>query len=490
MVNVRLCTIYCSYRLNPARHSERDLISHMEVVRSAAVLGVFSMRRKHRTSQMDASNATVEACASQPFDFRNFVVMALVPLLLLLLRRARVIRGLGLAEICGIGLLLHAPALMNSEIAITISVASNIALIMRLQEVHAAGEKLAQPGSAEPDGLDRVAMASSGARTLSMAASTRSQHLPRDPPHASMQTSSRERTASTSADGASSVRLPKLSEEESMALTSGAMVLKTMAVAQGNEGLAVQRVEAPADLVWATILDFGEWPRMVDDVVAASVYERQGGEIKVKITIGVGFLKLHTYVHHVLDKVAGTLTWSLDAAKPSDLLGNTGYWIVRDGPKGSRSCTVYYSCKVQLRSWAPGWLDRYIAREGLPRALGWLKREAEARGASETYGRAPRRSLSSPDLAELDAGAGEQAASRGSSRRSAACVAGLSAGQPSHAARGAPPSPSGDADNLQGVSVLPMRFLGAAQVLGGVGAVQGHGVHPYGFHRRMLSSSQ
>lgn len=138
---------------------------------------------------------------------------------------------------------------------------------------------------------------------------------------------------------------------------------------------------------------------MVDDVVASAVYEKNGGDIKVKITIGVGFLKIHTHVHHVLDRVAGTLTWSLDASKPSDLLANTGYWIVR--PHDASSCTVYYSCNVQLRSWAPGWLDRYIAREGLPRAIGWLKREAEERAASQPASRGIRPSLSSPNLADL-----------------------------------------------------------------------------------------
>jgi len=52
--------------------------------------------------------------------------------------------------------------------------------------------------------------------------------------------------------------------------------------------------------------------------------------------------------------------------------------VVREDPnKGS--CTVFYSCNVQLRKWAPGWLDRYVAKEGLPRAICWLKKEAEAR---------------------------------------------------------------------------------------------------------------
>ena len=147
--------------------------------------------------------------------------------------------------------------------------------------------------------------------------------------------------------------------------SGGELVLKQIG---SNEGVAAQRIEAPVDLVWATLLDFAEWPRMVDDVVAANVYERNDADIKVEIVVGVGFLKLKTYIHHVLDQAAGTLTWTLDERKSSDLLSNTGYWMVRDGSSHGGGSVVYYSCAVQLRAWAPGWLDRYIAREGLPRA--------------------------------------------------------------------------------------------------------------------------
>ena len=140
---------------------------------------------------------------------------------------------------------------------------------------------------------------------------------------------------------------------------------------------------------------------MVDDVVSANVYQRQGSDIKVEIVVGVGFLKIRTFVHHVLDQAAGTLTWTLDESQSSDLIANTGYWMVRDGASLGGGSVVYYSCAVQLRSWAPGWLDRYIAREGLPRAVGWIKREAEGRAATAAATEPMhRRSFSSPNLAD------------------------------------------------------------------------------------------
>jgi len=410
-------------------------------------------------------------------------VALVVPVMLLGLRRVGVVKGLGLPELAGIGVLMHVPYLLEPALAVTISVALNITLILRIQELQeeastmsgtmptgdqqTVSAAIAYPAAAPPVAALQATAAASDAlaanapgliarlqeaapgliarlqeagaisaaeaaslfgRLLSAAsappeaaaaaaeapvapAASAAPAAPRPPrspavaPPAPVPASpalpAPERRASQ--DGVSSVKLPKLSAAELSSVAAGELVLKAIATDKGNEGLAVQRVQAPADLVWATILDFGEWPRMVDDVVASAVYDKQGCDIKVKITIGVGLLKIHTYVHHVLDRVAGVLTWSLDATKSSDLLANTGYWIVR--PHDLNSCTVYYSCNVQLRSWAPGWLDRYIAREGLPRALGWLKREAEERvaAAPPALGKqiSIRPSSSSPDLAAL-----------------------------------------------------------------------------------------
>jgi hypothetical protein len=410
-------------------------------------------------------------------------VALVVPVMLLGLRRVGVVKGLGLPELAGIGVLMHVPYLLEPALAVTISVALNITLILRIQELQEeastmsgtmpTGDRqtvsaaIAYPAAAPPVAALQATAAASDAlaanapgliarlqeaapgliarlqeagaisaaeaanlfgRLLSAAsappeaaaaaaaapvapAASAAPAAPRPPrspavaPPAPVPASpalpAPERRATQ--DGASSVKLPKLSAAELSSVAAGELVLKAIATDKGNEGLAVQRVQAPADLVWATILDFGEWPRMVDDVVGSVVYDKQGCDIKVKITIGVGLLKIHTYVHHVLDRVAGVLTWSLDATKSSDLLANTGYWIVR--PHDLNSCTVYYSCNVQLRSWAPGWLDRYIAREGLPRALGWLKREAEERvaAAPPALGKqiSIRPSSSSPDLAAL-----------------------------------------------------------------------------------------
>lgn len=323
-----------------------------------------------------------------------------VPVLLIVLRKVGVIKGLGAAEICAIGVLMHMPALVSPQIGVTLSVALNVTLILHLQEVQDRRAGSSNGASMPPSPSPTTPLAAATSAAPAAAAP-----LQISAPTASPGAASVASTSLYAVGGPKSPKrapqLPKLTLEEEATLRSGAMMMKTIAVASGNEGLAAQRVDAPAELVWATILDFGEWPRMVDDVVATQVYEKSGHVIKVKVTIGIGFLRIHTHVHHELDQVAGTLTWRLDESKSSDLLANTGYWIVRPGSPDSSTCTVFYSCAVQLRSWAPGWLDRYIAREGLPRALGWLKREAEQRHSPLASSRMSR-SLSSPNLTEHD----------------------------------------------------------------------------------------
>ena len=324
-------------------------------------------------------------------------------------RRIGAIKELGTLELLAIGALLHMPSLCSQNVSVSLSVALNIVLLLRVQEVHADVD--AKVANARAAALQDVAAATGPLRGERRAASAfAAKNLPvadsSSPRRRNGSSSGRsggphssgESAGAPAAASSSWIQVPHLTSDELTQLSGGELVLKQIG---SNEGVAAQRIEAPVDLVWATLLDFAEWPRMVDDVVAANVYERNDADIKVEIVVGVGFLKLKTYIHHVLDQAAGTLTWTLDERKSSDLLSNTGYWMVRDGSSHGGGSVVYYSCAVQLRAWAPGWLDRYIAREGLPRALGWLKREVENRAAAADALPLHRRSFSSPNLAEL-----------------------------------------------------------------------------------------
>ena len=176
---------------------------------------------------------------------------------------------------------------------------------------------------------------------------------------------------------------PPLSASEQGQVQRGELIFRPYRNDLGvNRGVAVQRVHAPPSLVWQCLCDFESYPRMVADVCAAHVYESNGTDIKVAVSIGYGPVHLTTCLHHVYAPELEQLTWSLDAAQPSSFRVNDGFWLVRPDPSDAAYSIVYYSIAVELKGWVPGWVNGFVAKQGLPRAVAWVKREAEARATA------------------------------------------------------------------------------------------------------------
>jgi len=214
------------------------------------------------------------------------------------------------------------------------------------------------------------------------------------PPAAS---SSSQATGEEAATGGVHITMPEWSERERMSLACGELVVKKGMVDGVPQGMASQRVHAPASTVWERILDFAMWPKMVDNVVSARVYAHDrhadGEHINVEVSVGMAMIRIRTFVHHVYDEERSLMTWTLDEEQESDLDANSGFWLVQPDPDDPGWCTVNYSIAVTLKSWAPSWLDSLIAVQGLPKAVGWVKRESEKR--------LKRRIQSAPDLTSL-----------------------------------------------------------------------------------------
>lgn len=193
--------------------------------------------------------------------------------------------------------------------------------------------------------------------------------------------------APTATVGVTPTEVPTLSDPERERVGSG----KTVIIRPPNTtgGLAVQRVRAPAEMVWATLNDFGKWSQMVDHCTGTDVYCDTTGEsggahgvVDMKISLGVAFVGLVAHVHQIVDRGTGRLTWTLDEAKPNDCVKHAGYWLIRPDPSSPTDASlVYYSADVELSPWIPGWLNSFISEQGLPLAVGWLRREAERRAA-------------------------------------------------------------------------------------------------------------
>ena len=201
------------------------------------------------------------------------------------------------------------------------------------------------------------------------------------------------------AEKAEGLTLPPLSDAEEVRVRRGEVVFRPYRNDQGiNRGVAVQRVKAPVSTVWKCILDFDAYPRMVGDVCDVDVYERRGGSDKVAVSVGYSFVRLTTFLEHTYSPELSQLTWKLDAKKPAAFKFNEGFWIVRPDPLDAACSIVYYSIAVELKGWVPPFVNSYVAKTGLPRAVAWVQKEAEARAAAATP---PTTQLSPPSKTKI-----------------------------------------------------------------------------------------
>jgi len=148
--------------------------------------------------------------------------------------------------------------------------------------------------------------------------------------------------------------------------------------------LAAQLVRAPATLTWSRLTAFKEWHQMVDFCASCEEYERLGDDtmasVKTKVTLSLAIISVVAYLHNYeIDRRRGCLSWRLDSTKKSDCVRHEGFYLVRPDESDPDACVVYYSAAIKLASWCPLWLENFINEQGVPTAVGWLKREAEKR---------------------------------------------------------------------------------------------------------------
>ena len=79
-----------------------------------------------------------------------------------------------------------------------------------------------------------------------------------------------------------------LDDRERSRLVQGEPVYKRLKTAEGDRGVAVFRVAAPAEVVWSVIVDFASYPLWIDKVAETEVYEIRGEEIFVRFRLEHG----------------------------------------------------------------------------------------------------------------------------------------------------------------------------------------------------------
>lgn len=171
----------------------------------------------------------------------------------------------------------------------------------------------------------------------------------------------------------------ELSAEEKTALAAGKPVRKTIRGDSGGRGLAIIDVAAPTDVVWQRIVDYPNYPKMVDNVTQTEIYERKQDHIKVRFILEGAGVSIEYFVDHIYRPKDGYMTWTLDYTKDSDLDDSVGFWRVAPHPDKPGHSRVFYSIDLRVGWWLPGFIENMLAKDGLTKSTEWVKREAEKR---------------------------------------------------------------------------------------------------------------
>ena len=141
---------------------------------------------------------------------------------------------------------------------------------------------------------------------------------------------------------------------------------------------AIREVEAPADLVFARIIDLPAYPRMINGITRCDVYQRGFVSPRVRSVcahyrvreLGV---TLEAFMAHEFEVGRRCLTFSLDYSRRSDITDTVGYWYVeRVDQNWSR---LYYSIDSSMPAWLPPPLRDALLNVAAKRATGWVDAE-------------------------------------------------------------------------------------------------------------------
>lgn len=172
---------------------------------------------------------------------------------------------------------------------------------------------------------------------------------------------------------------PELTAEDALALGRGEAVLKPTKEADGaGRGVAVQDIHATPEVIWSKIMSFARYPEWVENVHVCAPYHNEGDDIDVRFVIGASVISIEYFIDHDYHPEKGYLTWRLDYSRLSDLDDTVGFWIVEALPDKPGWSRVYYSVRVKMSGWIPGWVEDMLAKSGLTKATSWVKREAES----------------------------------------------------------------------------------------------------------------
>jgi uncharacterized membrane protein len=168
-----------------------------------------------------------------------------------------------------------------------------------------------------------------------------------------------------------------LTAAETAKLESGKAVRKQVRYETGGRGISVMDIHASPERVWEVISDFPSYPNWIDNLETCEIYQKSGEKILVHFELKVFGMGVEYWIHHVYRPEQGSMTWTLDYSKESDIDDSTGYWLVYASPGRDGYTRVEYTVDLRLSGWVPGVVEDMLANKGLEEATTWVKKQSE-----------------------------------------------------------------------------------------------------------------
>ncbi|MFZ5476382.1 MAG: SRPBCC family protein [Myxococcota bacterium] len=166
---------------------------------------------------------------------------------------------------------------------------------------------------------------------------------------------------------------PPLSEADWAALRAREVVVRDETASQLVSTTGIVLFDAPPERAWAALLDFPARVPENSTLRKIEEYGRAGSVWYLRFEMSVFGVDL-TF-HNVYERAGDTVTYTLDPARPNDLVACDGWYLVAP-VEGGKSLVTYHA-ESRSRQWAPRWILTWMANDSMEQVLTKIRARAE-----------------------------------------------------------------------------------------------------------------
>ena len=135
-------------------------------------------------------------------------------------------------------------------------------------------------------------------------------------------------------------------------------------------------MDAGPKTVWQVITSFQNYPEWIEEISETEIYMSEGRNIYVDFIISVYMVDIQYFIKHDYHPEKGSMTWTLDYNRKSDLDDSAGYWLVYPSPTDTGKTRVEYSVDLRIGPGIPDFIETILADKGIKNASQWVKKVA------------------------------------------------------------------------------------------------------------------